>query len=1326
MLQISSQLSGIIEGREKVPLTRVELFDTAFTVPSSGFYVRYFSGVDQLNPTAVKRTQFEPMLMKDWSNGLPVELSQYIGAQITQSGLVISDPFSVSFSGYFYADSPGLYNFATRSTGGTEVFINNRQVLSGYQLITPTLTGYSSGYWPNKNLYWDGYTPLATGWHDITVKFYWFSSSGVNSVIADKPFVTAFYTKPSGVQKLLSASTVNIYKEFITPVNLTNVIYTSEQVDENQSSQFVFEVSVPYSGIYTWSRQKEDFGQLKINRLVKIYNGYVTESGYYQTNGYTTNLAACSDFVPKFQGFIDTITFDQSSTSVTATVKCRDFFKKTINSINENYPNNANYLPNVVNSLDRFGVGNIDRLMPNAYDNWSVFDTIEILALNAGIDPEKINKSKWDTQNYFKLESNLNWPTTSTFDINGIETKNGDPFIFKFEYGEKLFDEIKKVGDLIGYRSFFDEYGDLVLLDPRRTNRVEIYETGNYASKSVSYSSVAAGGDWRISVDINASNRFYASPIKTNGSFSSGIASISFSGVGFGLYQFNHTSGNVYRVDIYESSSLVYSNYYTNSGNNKYGVRQEITRDLPYGGYNAFIYPSGDLRIEGFEYYTQNIYKPVYTFKEDRDITNLSIDLSDDILRNEVIAVGQQTGDKAYLYSKAIDLDSISNPDSFNYVGQKKTFVLIEPTIQSQRRLDWLSQNILDKFRRKHRNISITTQGIPHLQIGDPVGINSSFANLNSDSNISWNADNNDVFYINALSSRIEQGKYTSTFSLTSLKPIESWRPPTPITNDMLERIYAANDSTIFANFKQITLNTPSGYGYDGFSEQGAFLGFDLLVDVDRLWVLVSDESNGGELFKYIDTKSKSPIITYQVSHNQDPNQPPQGAVWLHNGGGEKWGNMVVPTAQNNFNGGQWAGQNSNQNVRSNGKYPLAIWAQFKTADNTNMFQGLWVPLSGTLDNRNRTLANTTTSSGNIYYQYTSGPNNQSLVSIIGPGVSTAYLPAFVINNSDFLVDAWIGPIESGYQIISQNNLAVLSGFDYFNNNYSHMEPDIGPQDPAITNLLTPTFFGYQSPFGSSPYTGQAGSGPFLSGTKVVREGSPFSPQAQSFEYPSKGFATRTSALRYLDAYSWAFQGLNMINKPAYIYPNFSYQYSIGRTSGFESIFHEFNPITIKANHDFYLNIETVAFERYYKTNQQGCYTCLENFTEKPIWTSTSSPATRGPISVYPTDRTLNSAGAMQLFLPELFSNWPAYIKYKGAYNVMYPSYRNTGSVISYYNDETLVLTRYLFTEAKSNRKFYFIVKWDSVSPSNFYTAPNYQPIALLVGSKYTSYLRVL
>lgn len=1186
MIEISRQLSGIIQDeREKIPVGMVMVWDTTNTVPSNGFYVRYYSGLNPNAVDALKRTQFENSIIKDWGGGIPVELSKYINTYSTNSGVTLSDPYLISYSGYYFASSSGEYRFAVRTNGIAEIYLNGSQILTGTVLSSPNVYGTAQDLWAGRPYYWYNATTLNTGWHTYRLDFKW---PGVNSGNLSSPFLAAYHRVPLATEDSpISASVVNYQPSFITPTILGSVMHINEDQDQELAGQYTFEVSVTPSGEYAWNRAIEDFGSLKINRLCSIHMGYVTQSGYEQTNGYTTNLAQCEDLIKRFTGSIDKVSVSQTKDSITATVSCRDFRKKLLNAINENYPNRAQYSREVLSKIDALGRFDIDHLMPSTYDAWSSFQVIENIALAAGIDPVKINKTKWDTQNHFVMESNLNWPFTTTVDVMGIETKDGDPYIHKFQYGENLDNEIKKVGDLIGYNIYFDRHGDLVVKEPRATNRVEVYETGVYGSRSVFLS-----GNWNVNIDINASNRLYVSPTSIN------IARLRFSGVGFGLYQTLYPGGPQYSVDIVNSQNqIVFSQVYSTNSGLRYGYLNSVTRSLPLGQYDAYIRPSGSIRIEGFEYYTQNIFAPVYTLMDDRDISSINLDLDDYTLRNEVIAVGQQISDKGYLYSKAIDLDSISNPDAFNYAGEKRTFVLIEPTIQSQQRLDWMSSNILERFRRKQRNITVTCQGLPQVEINDPVGIVSRKLSLNSVSSSGYDINNNEIYYVNKISSTMTRGEYRTTLSLTSLKPIDSWRPPLSITTDILQKIYDANNNSIFANFRQDTLNSNFGYGYDGFSEQAAFVSFDLLIDVDRLWVLVADEKDGGAVFKNIDVRSKSPLLTYQIANSQNPNDLPKGAVWLHNGGGERWGRITVPNANTKFNDGQWAGQNSESKVRLSGVYPIAIWAQFRTSDNSTVFQGIWSPTSGTLDNRNRAFAWSSTSQYNTYIAFNSANATNALQTPVNPSLQLSYLPGFAVYNSPLEIDMWIGPEASGYQMVSRNILLSMTG------NFTHHGQYWNPTDPGNYSLYSHCYEpnDYNIPLGrprrrdeysivtTTLPNGQqvrSASGPWIVGDNVLFQGA--TPDVMD---AIRAIGDGGSQRNYRGIFGFCPQGVDYVNLGSNQYRDYvsfprltsSEDPYVARSSGaIETINHFGNYVTIKPNRDIYMKYTLVGIHETY------------------------------------------------------------------------------------------------------------------------------------------------
>lgn len=1042
MISISSDLSNIITGvREKVPIGMIWVYDTTNTVPRVGPYVRYYTGIDPTISGSIKRTQFENSIFNDWSNGIPAALSDYSQVTITPSGTAISTPFTVIYSGYFIANTSGDYDFNVKMAGAATLTVNGTSLLTGVVGVSGYSSGcvlvagsvmYASGFYDNKPQFWGGSINLNTGCHEYVLTYKWDRSQLSGANVAG-PFIAAYYNLSGQDSKVVTASALDYRCEEIQPDVISDFIYIDLNTDNSLSTVCSFEVPVTTSGTYAWDMDNQEFGFIKPNRLVKVFVGYATRSGYDLTSGYTRNLDLCTDMVHKFTGFIDSAKLSHSKDNSVLVVECRDFSKKMLNALNENYPNKVSYSDDIINRLDPNKSFDVANVTPMAWDRWGIKDVIETLAIHGGIDPAKINKSKWDIQNHFIMESNLNWPSTSTIDGNGVETKNADPYVFKFEYGEKLYDEMKRVADLIGYNVYFDEVGDLVFKEPRATNRIEVYETTGYGVGTVSWSG------WSLGLDINAYNRMYVDSMTSGVPTTSGFY-FGFSGVGCGIRYMQYPSGSNYTVVITRDSdlSVMLSGSYSSSGVLTNNTLNEVTRSLASDSYTTKITSTGSFRVEGIEYYTTNIFEPVRTLYDSVDITSINMDFTDTNLRNEVIAVGQQIGDKQYLYSKSIDLDSIYNPSAFNYVGDKRTFVLIEPTIQSKQRLDWMSSAILEKYRRNSRNLSISTQGLPDLQINDPIGIRVSKIDLDSPSVTGFDINNEQVYYITQMNSRLTRASYTTNLSLTNIKPIESWRPSLSITDDILDLIFAQNGNTIFSTFTQNTLNSNAGYGYDPISEQAAFMSFNLWVDVDRLWVLIADDEtediktgNFGNVLKAINPKEKTPTIEYYEW--TDPQgtviKNPKGAVWLHNGGGERWGNITVPTLANKFGDGQWIGQKSDGTGRKDGVYPVAIWAQFRSIDGSIYTQGIWIPPTGQLASGNIASGNITQFSGvNTYWSY-STQNNADLGVYDSTSATSQMvrLPGFRVLSSDVLLDMWCGPKQSGIQIVKNSRLVDLS-----------------------------------------------------------------------------------------------------------------------------------------------------------------------------------------------------------------------------------------------------------------------------------------------------------
>ncbi len=513
------------------------------------------------------------------------------------------------------------------------------------------------------------------------------------------------------------------------------------------------------------------------------------------------------------------------------------------------------------------------------------------------------------------------------------------------------------------------------------------------------------------------------------------------------------------------------------------------------------------------------------------------------------------------------------------------------------------------------------------------------------------------------------------------------------------------------------------------------------MVDVDRLWVLIGDTTTGGTLFKSIDIKSKNPLIYYIP--NNDPKGNPQGAVWLHNGGGEKWGRMVVPTAQNTFNGGQWAGQNSDQKVRVDGLYPLAIWAQFRTSDNIPYFQGLWIPTSGTLDNRNRVDAWSTTSSQNFFVGYSpigSNGGSQSLIpSPVTATTTLAKLPAFVVKNAPLTFDLWLGPIESGIKIVSANRLTSLTGIfkyhgDYWNYPIPEFTRDIkyktiaptmsgynwsGVQDNNVI-LTTGSSLNYPTWPVASRVMARANSSPYKTNDNVLFTGLPptdaytnawldrlydtrddiAGPQTPQMSLVSGFDVNRTGimARKVLGFTPMAFNESNSTptlpaNATGMIYETQPYYNGPGKYA--ETVFADINFWTIKPNHDIYISMEMVYWNAPYDTmtNGNGPGSLPEiNFAQRlgQYATFNLNIPFRNALAMYITNTIYARSGRTNNIIRS--SNIEGI---RAATNYVLAASPNFDYFMQDDGDlrEPMILARFTLTEAKSGQQYFFTIR---------------------------------
>lgn len=134
----------------------------------------------------------------------------------------------------------------------------------------------------------------------------------------------------------------------------------------------------------------------------------------------------------------------------------------------------------------------------------------------------------------------------------------------------------------------------------------------------------------------------------------------------------------------------------------------------------------------------------LYTIDSTIDVSNLSYQSDLRNQRNDVLVAGQRKGvwvggreeelswldenrtkNNVYTnyFSRAIDLDSIYNPNSNRWIGRNSSIYIQEPNINNDERAEWLSVNVLSSLKNKNIKPNFSIIANPILEIGDCITV---------------------------------------------------------------------------------------------------------------------------------------------------------------------------------------------------------------------------------------------------------------------------------------------------------------------------------------------------------------------------------------------------------------------------------------------------------------------------------------------------------------------------------------------------------------------------------------------------------------------------
>ncbi|MDP2722063.1 MAG: hypothetical protein Q8O72_04850, partial [Bacteroidales bacterium] len=327
MIEIGSSLTSVLKFKDQVPIFKIELYDTVNTVPSVGLSGYYYNNATH-TPLGYVGTddpywaQQDATMLFNWDNGIPLNLSA--------ADLKMGDQYSVKWFGKFFAEETGEYRFdAGVGIGGNrENRTDVAMTLDSQQILLPKDTFAST----------QGQSRVfeKNSWHDITLTF-------AKPLASKDGSVAFFYKAPRDVgYRILSADVLSTTAAFLTPTVLSGVTSIDVDMNQDQATTANFTITnIQNNTQLTWSDTTQSFGVLKPNRLIKIYQGYLTQTG--------------EEMVQTFIGNLDSVIPSHGSDGISLQVTCRDFSRQLIETLVENFPNKSSYLLPIQMLDDEFG-----------------------------------------------------------------------------------------------------------------------------------------------------------------------------------------------------------------------------------------------------------------------------------------------------------------------------------------------------------------------------------------------------------------------------------------------------------------------------------------------------------------------------------------------------------------------------------------------------------------------------------------------------------------------------------------------------------------------------------------------------------------------------------------------------------------------------------------------------------------------------------------------------------------------------------------------------------------------------------------------------------
>jgi len=732
MKSIDAMLQTALEsGTSQVPISRVDLFKTTFPAPGVGINLVYWRG--QLDSTGDPYAGDPIDGSYDFLTGavLLAEKGQawgWWGSRSRPLSIPVEEDMLLRLEGYFHvpADSGGVqieFGLVANATGA--VFYGEADS-AAYPSAAATVIIASTTQTKNTDQK-DAATGTTTGWTADT----W------HTVRLDLPFVMGQYAKFSLLWRyvgetdwrLVDGSRVNVAPEWMEPdvtgnpasdaLRLPLVMGLSGDDEEGKASTLTFRVPLRDAGdvavsAYQWTPTYRVYGVLRPGRRVIAYSGL-------NTQGDGSDPVA-TDWIQRGEYFIDsvalTMTEDPQPRKV-LTVTARDSRKKAAETPNLLYPDVLSYdLAGYSSDGIFLEPDGIQRYV--AYDSWTLAEAVRDLLTHAGFTAEQLTAGI--------EENNVRLGRGKLFRLKlPGEVKEGD-LQYAFEPGMRLLDIVQELAEKHGYRFTVRYDGSVVLAERNTGTRVPAgdggitYSVGDFGALTEDIKgfggvtrecTAVGGGTISFSATFAALYLVFHRATTDAGDFSLTVDTVPVTG--WQAVDLTHGKAWSYRDGIdYEDGENPTVFAVRGFAAGSHDVVISVADGAVFGGYEALVADPDAVDL---------------TIGEDR-VLQVDVEQSDQGIRNDVLVVGREKGidTRDMVQARVVDAASIGRPAARNFVGERRTLIIPDPSIND----DELARYVAFLHLIRHRELtdaqSFVVPDMPHLELDDVVRIDSIIA----------------------------------------------------------------------------------------------------------------------------------------------------------------------------------------------------------------------------------------------------------------------------------------------------------------------------------------------------------------------------------------------------------------------------------------------------------------------------------------------------------------------------------------------------------------------------------------------------------------------